>query len=43
VWPIVKYKDTAVSCAKMAEPIQTSFGSWTQVSPGKHVLGEGAL
>ena len=26
----------AVSCAKMAEPIQTPFGMWTEVGPRKH-------
>ena len=29
---------TAVSCAKMAEPIEMSFGLWTLVGPRKHVL-----
>jgi len=29
----------AVSCAKMAEPIEMLFGLWTHVSPRKHILG----
>jgi len=41
-WPIVKYKDTAVSCAKMAELIEMPFGIWTRVVPRKHVLREAA-
>ena len=28
-----------VSCAKAAEPIEMPFGLWSQVGPGKHVLG----
>jgi len=35
--PIVKYWDTTVSCAKTAEPIEMSFGTWTQVDPRQHV------
>jgi len=31
--------DTAVSCAKMTEPIKTPFGLWTWVGPRKHVFG----
>jgi len=27
-----------VSCAKMAEPIEMPFGTWTWVGPTKHVL-----
>jgi len=30
---------SAVSCAKMAEPIEMLFGTWTPVGPRKHVLG----
>jgi len=30
--------DTAVSCAKMAEPIEIPFGLWTWVGPRKHML-----
>jgi len=30
--------DIAVSCAKMAEPIEIPFGLWTGVAPSKHVL-----
>jgi len=29
---------TAMSCAKMAEPIEMSFGLWTQLGTRKHVL-----
>jgi len=36
---VVMYSDTAVSCAKMAEPIDMLFGLWTRVGAGKHVLG----
>jgi len=35
---VVMYSNTAVSCAKMAEPIDMLFGLWTRVGPGKHVL-----
>jgi len=31
--------DTAMSCAKTAEPIEMSFGVWSRVSRGNHVLG----
>jgi len=37
--PVVKYSDSAVSCAKTAEPIKMPFGIWTRVDPRKHVLG----
>jgi len=37
-WPIVKYRDTAVSCAKTAEPIEIPFGLWVRMSPRNHVL-----
>jgi len=30
--------DTAVSCAKMAEPIEMLFGLWTRVGPRKYVV-----
>jgi len=33
--------DTAVSCAKTAEPIEMPFELWTRVDPIKHVLDEG--
>jgi len=39
--PIVKYRDTAVSYAKTAEPIEMPFGLWAQVGPRKHVLEGG--
>jgi len=32
--------DTAMSCAKMAEPIEMLFGLWTRMDPRKHVLGD---
>jgi len=34
--PVVKYSDSAMSCAKMAELIKMLFGLWTQVGPRKH-------
>ena len=37
--PTVKYRDAAVSCAKMAEPIEMLFGIWTRVGPRNHILG----
>jgi len=37
--PIVKYRDSAVSCAKIAELIEMPFGVWTLVGPRKHQLG----
>jgi len=36
--PIVKYRDTTVSCAKMAEPIEMPFGIETRVGWRNHVL-----
>jgi len=30
---IVKYRDSAVSCVKMAEPIEMQFGMVSQVGP----------
>jgi len=30
--------DTAVSCAKLAEPIDIPFGLWTRLGPRKHML-----
>jgi len=39
-WPIITYRDSAVSCAKTAEPIEIPFGiglGWVQT---KHVLDE---
>jgi len=35
--PIVKYGDSTVSPAKMAEPIEMQFGMLSQVSPGNSV------
>jgi len=32
---------SAMSCAKMAEPIEMPFELWTRVSPRKHVLHGG--
>jgi len=31
---IVKYTDSAMSCVKMAEPIEIQFGTLSQVGPG---------
>jgi len=31
--------DTAMSSARMAEPIEMPFGLWTRVGPSKRVLG----
>ena len=42
-WPIVKYRDTAGSCAKTAERIEMLFGMWTWISPRKHILDGGAV
>jgi len=39
VRPIIKYRDTAVSCAKTAEHIEMPIGIRTLVGPRKHVLG----
>ena len=39
---VVKYSNSAVSCAKVAQPIEMPFGVWTRVGPRKHVLGGGA-
>jgi len=36
--PIVKYRDTAVSCAKTVEPIKMLFGTLSGVGPGNHIL-----
>jgi len=36
--PIVKYGDTAVICAKMAEPIKIPLGLWARISQRNHVL-----
>ena len=35
-WPILKYMDSAMSCAKPAEPIEMPFGMWTLVGLEKH-------
>jgi len=34
--PIVKYRNSAVSCAKTTEPINLPFGLWTWVGRRKH-------
>jgi len=34
-------RQSSVSCAKMAEPIEISFGLWTRVGPRNHVLDVG--
>ena len=31
--PVVKYRDTAVPCAKMAEPIEMPFGFYARMGP----------
>jgi len=31
--PIVKYGDSAVTCAKMAEPLEMLFGLWARMGP----------
>jgi len=36
--PFVKYRDTAVTCVKMAEPIVMPFGLWAQTGPRNHEL-----
>jgi len=36
--PIAKCGDSAVSCAKMAEPIEMPFGLWARRGPRNHVL-----
>ena len=35
--PVVKYTDTAVSCAKTAQPIEMPFGLWAWMGPRLHV------
>jgi len=39
---IVKYRDTAVSSAKTAEPIEMPFGLWTRIGPRNHALDRGS-
>jgi len=39
--PIVKYRDTAIICAKMAEPIEMPFGLWSWMDHRKRVLDGG--
>jgi len=34
---IVKYRDTVVSCAKTAEPIEMPFGLWAWMVPRNYV------
>jgi len=36
--PIVKYRDTAVRCAKTAEPVEMPFGLLARMGPRNHVL-----
>jgi len=36
--PIVKYRDTEVSCAKTAEPIEMPFGLWAWMGCRNHTL-----
>ena len=38
--PIVKYRDTAVICAKTAEPIEMAFELWAPMGPRNHVLDD---
>ena len=38
-----KYRDSTVSCAKTAEPIEMPFGVWTRVCSRKHLLDGGAV
>jgi len=40
-FPIVKYRDIAVICAKTAEPIEMPFGLWARIGPRNHVLHGG--
>jgi len=39
--PIVQYRDTAVPCAKTAEPTEMPFGLWAWMGPRNHVLDGG--
>ena len=39
--PIVKYRDTELICAKMAELMVITFGLWAQTGPRNHVLDGG--
>jgi len=39
----VRYRDTAMSCAKMAEPVEMPFRLWTRIHLMKHVLHGGHL
>ena len=40
--PIVRYRDSAVSCVKTAEPIKMPLGMWIPVGPRKRVLDASA-
>jgi len=40
-WGKGAYRDTAVTCAKMAEPFAIPFGLWARVGPSNHVLDGG--
>ena len=40
--PIVKCRDTAVICEKMAEPIEIPFGLWAQMSRRNHCVRWGS-
>jgi len=39
--PIVKYRDTAVICAKTAELIEMPFGFWARMGQSNRVLDGG--
>ena len=39
--PIVKYRDSAVICAKTAKPIEMPFGLWAKMDRRNHVLHGG--
>ena len=40
-WSIVKYRDTEVIYAKMAEPMEIPFGLWAWMGPRNPVLDGG--
>jgi len=42
-WPIVKYRDTLVICAKVAEPIKVPFQLLTWMGPKNHELECGPM
>jgi len=39
--PIVKYRDTLVTCAKIAKPIVMQFGLWAWSASRNHEVDEG--